>query len=817
MKVRNIGCAATRFALASIAGLAFSPVAWGSGTVCVNTNAELALALDDAQGTATTIEVVQGTYDLKSSVWNNSGSQAAKFHDGSSLLGGYTANCAGRNIDVDNTTLTNTSTNTAEIVALGDATFEGITFKAPSGFGVLTHGNKSGSEILFRRDVVTGTSKSEGEALFVEWNDDAAASGIVRLVDCLVHDNTDLSHGGFGAVTLYHFGGSPKFELVNNTVVDNNGTMQGVAVETANDVDVYAYNNIFYGNAGLDLFVQTGDSTVLVDNDIGSYLIPHPTTAPVGTLSGNPKLDSSFKPIESPASPVINAGTDNVVGGLPSTDLPGRDREIGSEPDLGAYESSVDDSGSQTVTTTSDSGLGSLRSAIAGANANGSSGATIKFAIPGACPHVISLATTLPAITAPVHIEGFSQSGSSENTLGVGDNSTTCIILDGATHSIDDGFVVASNAPAAAKLNVSGIAFSGFTHSAVNLRGSSKHVVTGIRTGGTVGTQLLTPVDYGVIIGPDVTNTTVGGDDPSERNVLGGAMDDAVHIDGESGSSGAANTNQIVSNYIGVKYVGTTMSSNANGGDGISVAGFSNTVRNNVIGFSTYGIHLTNPLSAQNSINENQIGLTLNGVAAPNGIGIYAEGGAGLNDLTSNVISDNTGAGVAIVDASFGNDVRGTLFYGNGGLAIDLGNDGVTLDDNDSQDSSGQPNRKQNFPFIQTAIGEAQKGTVTGYLASTPGDYTIQAYVSESCDASGYGEGEYLIGAQNITVPGNILVQGQGIGDFSITGSAPFVFGYTAVSVTATDSTGNTSEFSKCVNYTNDQIFGGDFEFQLTL
>ncbi|HEX4482048.1 MAG TPA: choice-of-anchor Q domain-containing protein [Rudaea sp.] len=798
-------------------GLAVSHVAWGSGTVCVNTNTELALALDDAQGTATTIEVVQGTYDLKSSVWNASGPQSAKFHDGSSLLGGYTANCAGRNIDVGNTTLTNTGSASPEIVALGDATIEGVSFNLIDGFSITTHGNKSGSEVLFRRDVFTGAKQNQAEALSVEWNDDAATSGTVRVVDCLVHDNSDLSHGGFGAITFYHEAGAPKFELVNNTVVNNGGTMQGVAVETSTAVDVYAYNNIFYGNAGLDLYVQAGDATVLADNDIGSYFIPHPSTAPVGTLGGDPKLDSNFKPIESPASPVINAGTDDVIGGLPSTDLPGRDREIGSEPDLGAYESSVNDSGSQTVTTTSDSGLGSLRTAIAGANANGTAGATIKFNIPNACPHVITLATTLPAITAPVHIEGFTQPGSSANTLSIGDNTTTCIVLDGATHSIDDGLVVNSNAPATAKLNVSGIAFSGFTHSAVNIRGASKHVVTGIRTGGSVGTQALAAVAYGVIIGPDVTNTTIGGDDPSDRNILGGAMDDAVHIDGESGSSGAANNNQVIGNYIGVKYVGTTASSNANGGDGISIAGFSNTVRTNLIGFSTYGIHLTNPLAAQNFINENQIGFTLTETVVPNGIGIYAEGGAGLNDLSDNVISHSTNAGAAIVDSSFGNDLRGTVFYANGGLAIDLGNDGVTLDDNDAQNSAGQPNRKQNFPLIQTAIGEARKGTIAGYLVSTPGDYTIQAFASESCDASGYGEGEYPIGEQAITIPDSILVQGQSVGDFSITGSAPFAFGYSSVSVTATDSTGNTSEFSQCMNYTNDQIFGNGFELSITL
>ncbi len=39
-----------------------------------------------------------------------------------------------------------------------------------------------------------------------------------------------------------------------------------------------------------------------------------------------------------------------------------------------------------------------------------------------------------------------------------------------------------------------------------------------------------------------------------------------------------------------------------------------------------------------------------------------------------------------------------------------------------------------------------------------------------------------------------------------------FAVGNTHITATATDSAGDTSEFSQCFNYTNDQIFGNGFE-----
>src|SRR2546430_14702474 len=72
-----------------------------------------------------------------------------------------------------------------------------------------------------------------------------------------------------------------------------------------------------------------------------------------------------------------------------------------------------------TVTTTNDTGAGSLRQAIADANANGADGTNmIQFAItdPPAGVRTITPASALPFITTPVIVDGYTQAGSRPNT-----------------------------------------------------------------------------------------------------------------------------------------------------------------------------------------------------------------------------------------------------------------------------------------------------------------------------------------------------------------------------------------------------------------
>jgi hypothetical protein len=60
------------------------------------------------------------------------------------------------------------------------------------------------------------------------------------------------------------------------------------------------------------------------------------------------------------------------------------------------------------VSTTADSGAGSLREALHGANARGGPD-TVRFEIPGQGPHTIAPASDLPAVTDPVTVNGATQ------------------------------------------------------------------------------------------------------------------------------------------------------------------------------------------------------------------------------------------------------------------------------------------------------------------------------------------------------------------------------------------------------------------------
>ena len=82
-----------------------------------------------------------------------------------------------------------------------------------------------------------------------------------------------------------------------------------------------------------------------------------------------------------------------------------------------------------SVINTNDSGAGSLRQAIASANGSTNVADTINFAIPGTGPHTIAPVTPLPNLTDRILIDGYSQSGSSSNTLSAGDNAVLQIVV----------------------------------------------------------------------------------------------------------------------------------------------------------------------------------------------------------------------------------------------------------------------------------------------------------------------------------------------------------------------------------------------------
>jgi hypothetical protein len=110
----------------------------------------------------------------------------------------------------------------------------------------------------------------------------------------------------------------------------------------------------------------------------------------------------------------------------------------------------------------------------------------------------------------------------------------------------------------------------------------------------------------------------------------------------------------------------------------------------------------------------------------------------------------NSGRGVNVVSGT-GNEIRGNII-GNDRLGIDLGNDGVTL--NDAGDIDQGANGLQNAPHISLvpsgAPSEGYRASIE--LLSTPNtEFAIELYSprvpgnTETCDRSGRGEGGFTL------------------------------------------------------------------------
>ncbi len=134
------------------------------------------------------------------------------------------------------------------------------------------------------------------------------------------------------------------------------------------------------------------------------------------------------------------------------------------------------------------------------------------------------------------------------------------------------------------------------------------------------------------------------------------------------------------------------------------------------------------------------------------------------------------------------NPIRGNAIYGNGALGIDLGSDGVTF--NDPPDFDSGPNQFQNFPVIEAAYPSPGGTTIEGSLTSRPNStFSIDFYLNDVPDPSGYGEGQRYFGTTTVTT------NASGLADLNVVipgGAAPGQ----VITATATDRSGNTSEFS---------------------
>jgi hypothetical protein len=287
----------------------------------------------------------------------------------------------------------------------------------------------------------------------------------------------------------------------------------------------------------------------------------------------------------------------------------------------------------------------------------------------------------------------------------------------------------------------------------------------------------------------------IGGPTAGERNVVSGNGGSGIIVSPFSGPV------RILNNYVGTDVGGTARL--ANGGDGIQIASAVQLgapgAGNLISGNGMNGVWVTAAGSASTTIQGNKIGVTRDGAATlgNTGSGIFLAGATdvhvgGTGAGEGNVIAGNGADGVSVGFGTFPDPILGNSIFANRDLGIDLIgylDDGVTF--NDLGDGDTGANMQQNFPVITGSSGT----TIAGTLNSLPGDYRIEVFSNpgvNQCDSSGYGEGETFLGA----VPLHIT-DSQANTPFSLTVPTPVPAG-AALTATATDPDGNTSEFSLC-------------------
>src|SRR5215203_2298908 len=240
----------------------------------------------------------------------------------------------------------------------------------------------------------------------------------------------------------------------------------------------------------------------------------------------------------------------------------------GDQPDADTTTPACD------INTTISGNQCSLRAAIEQANANDNPLEVdrINFNISGTGVHTISPLTALPDITEPAIVNGYSQPGSSVNTLAKGTNAKLLIQLSG-DNSNAAGFTGGVGVSASNTV-VKGLVINGFNTSGIEIAPVGEtEVVTNVRIEGNfLGTDPSGTVAKPTITGTDLfaaSNSTVGGTTLASRNLISGNTLYGVFIYGSGGTSGNSENNLVQGNLIGTQKGGTK--SLGNGEDGVGV------------------------------------------------------------------------------------------------------------------------------------------------------------------------------------------------------------------------------------------------------
>jgi hypothetical protein len=475
----------------------------------------------------------------------------------------------------------------------------------------------------------------------------------------------------------------------------------------------------------------------------------------------------------------------------------------------------------------------SLREALAAAN-NTPGADTVGFSIPGGGVAIIAVNSGF-LITDPVTIDGFTQGGSSPNTLPLGNNGVQNVEIRGENvfPTSATGLSIISGADGTV---IRGLSMTGWTDGLVNSgTGISVDASNVSISGNRIGIDPLGAAngnDTGVRVGPFASGVVIGGTTPAERNVISANGVEQIDLQGHGGfvlgnfiGSNVAGTGKIEIGNFGVQERGT---GNVIGGPGVAsrnimvgqtagifTRGTGGFIAGNFIGLGPNGeplgnrgdgVRILTSLASERII---RVGSEKDAFNAPviaynaaHGINI-AQGNVAIGQVS---IHNNAGAGInspplpgqllltSAVTTTTGTTVSGTVsggsagdsvlleFFGNtagGEQEAFLGSERVTLDQN-GQATFSSDLAACGLPFV-VARASGVTTTILGaeelFAMSTP-IANITPPVLEITNTNGSGPGSIVAAftaASQTPGPDVILLNIPGTGFVDITPTAPLI------------------------------------------
>ncbi len=728
------------------------------------------------------------------------------------------------------------------LVIVNGSTISGNVSAGPGG-GLINKGSAR-----FVNSTISGNTAQSGGGIFSD------SGTLTELTNCTVSENSAAS--GSGIITS----GGPS--RVRNSIIAGNGTAGSSDLNGSFTTQGHNLIGKSDGSSGFTNGSngdQVGTIASPLNAQLGPLANnggPNQTRA---LLSNSPALDAGDNCVTD-ASHCSDADIPQLITdqrGPGFSRASDGNNDGAATVDIGAFEAQK-----IVVTNTNDSGAGSLRQAILDANANPGAdtitfnipGAGVHTITPASPLPAITDQVLVDGYTQPgasrntlangdnavllIELNGTVIGGSSGLTFRASNSEVRGLVINrfaqgifitgssGTTQTtgiLIQGNFIGTNAIGNSSLpNGEGISIefsnhdqiggttpdarnliSGNSARGVDLSGTSSAITI---QGNFLGTDasgklaLFTPVigGTGILAAGGSGSHIIGGTGAGSRNIISGNH--------QAGIQANSSILTIQGNYIGTDVTGTVAVRNGFGvwvnsfqAGVITIGGTASGASNLISGNELDGVFISGQ-SSNVQVLGNLIGTEVTGTQAlgnkRNGVQLTEQAVnnkvGGVLAGEGNIIAFNAVNGVLVtpgVPALTGNSIRGNSIFSNGAVGIDLGGDGVTP--NDAGDGDTGPNNIQNFPVLTRAV----TGVVTavqGTLNTTPnssGVYFIDFYTTAGCDGIGQGR-TYLGSVTTAKTDAN--------------GNVAFTFNPTSlplgavVTATATDGSGNTSEFSDC-------------------